>query len=280
MCETNFGFEDEVVEETEVFGGVSVPDINVIFLLDVSLSMEGERINKLNNAMVPCFQAVSEAAADEGVNAYIRAIKFSSDAELIIGTTEAGVSPEEAIVQFNNLTATGTTRTDLAISLAAKSLHSYYLGKRAYNPVVILVTDGGTNTSAIPDMEANIDVLKRALNSVPGVNEKVLRVALGVGEYRREQLEKFASVVTFEHDETEEQISAPMVFSIDSQEDFEKNFADMLKKITVVSISTSVATSTPNVGGTGVVSQPPVHIDPDEDKDILNMIFGIDGVSA
>ncbi len=197
--------------------GLTKQTLNVIFLLDCSYSMEGSRLGQLNNAMPGVLDTMKEIGEDEGVNVSLRVISFSDRPKWEYGSVEQGEDVNNIV--WNDLHPIGGTDTASAIYEACKSLKKSYLGARALHPVVILITDGGSNE---PDKTlAAIEELKKKLAGNTG-KEKVTRIAIGVEDYYEPELNAFASVGKIVHADGVENENVPLVFKIDKAEDLKK----------------------------------------------------------
>ena len=184
---------------------------NMIFLLDTSISMSGERIGQLNNAMQDMLNELHSLSIEMSTDAFVRIIEFNSDANWIIGDARNGVLALEAANSWKSLTASGSTNTASAIRKSLEALHTSYLGRRNRKPVVVLVTDGFSN-DANATLQAT-EELKKALSGDSG-KEKVYRVGIGVLGYNEAELVEFASVGKIVED-NEIKTGTPLVFKVD-----------------------------------------------------------------
>lgn len=170
--------------------GITTISTNVIFLLDTSSSMDEERIAQLNHAMRETLNALKEKGEKVEEDVFVRVIRFSTHAEWIMGDEEAGVLIDDAIKQWKDLAPGGLTNTAEAINECLKALQMKYFNYRSKKPVVVLVTDG----ESIDPTETRlaVDKLKTALSGNTG-KEKVIRIAIGIGDYNPDELNYFAS---------------------------------------------------------------------------------------
>ena len=168
---------------------IKLPKANVIFLLDVSGSMMGERINCLNEAMEKALSELKERSIKTGENIYVRVIKFSTYVEWVIGDEKNGVYIHD-IHSWKKLKAGGTTNTADAINECTKALKLEHMTIGDKKPVVILFTDGASLDSYATKLA--IDKLK----TVYGENfeKKIIRIAIGIDDYDKKELEYFASI--------------------------------------------------------------------------------------
>ena len=223
-------------------------EMSIIFILDNSGSMTiHNRIGQLNNALPEAIKAAEAAGLKYEINVQIRIIVFNSSPKWVIGTKEAGVSPQEAISQWTDLGVTGGTDTAAALRLAKEAMHTEYLGTTAYKPYVILITDGESNDYS--ETKKAIDELAGALRKKSDASVGVIeRIALGVEDANMTELEAFATKGTI-NDENGTRENAPLVFDIRDV----ATLSDVLKAIVVSSITSSVTTGTPGNGGGDVI---------------------------
>lgn len=217
--------------------GLTKEELNMIFLLDTSGSMTGERINQLNVAMSEALNALEAAAIKEEIQLTIRVIEFNNYADWIIGKAEEGIDISEVASEWKDLTAkaAGTNTAD-AIHKACESMHTKYLGTRNFHPIVILITDGDSNSPA--ETRAATKKLKTALKSDKNPEkEKVQCIAVGVIDANHDELVDFASIGNIEHADGSIEEDVPMVFHVDNVYEL----ANLLKGIAVSSIFSTIA---------------------------------------
>jgi uncharacterized protein YegL len=217
--------------------------LNIIFLLDTSGSMYGERINQLNHAMLDALNELNMVSLQAEADAYVRIIEFNSSVKWIMGDAQHGLKVEDAANAWKNLSANGGTDTAGAIEKSLDALHVKYLGERNRKPVVVLVTDGYSNDATA--MKNATDKLKKALSGSTG-KEKVYRIGIGVLDYNEEELNYFASRGNIVTDEGEKN-DVPLVFKVDKISDL----AQILNSVTVSSFH-SITQAGAGIGaGTG-----------------------------
>ncbi len=233
--------------------GITKESLNLIFLLDTSLSMSGARIGQLNHAIPEALQELKKVAIDEETDAFVRIIRFNSNPNWYMGNATQGVNINDAPAQWKNLTVEGGTDTAAAIRLCLSALHTKNLGTRNYLPVVVLVTDGESNIPA-ETMKAT-EELKKALTGGRG-KEKVQRIAVGVQDYNEAELNSFASLGTIDYGNGNVVENTPLVFKVDDVNDL----SAVLKNIAVSSLYSSANGGNDDDGG--------LIIDRSDDKDI------------
>lgn len=230
--------------------------LNLIFLLDTSGSMTGERINQLNIAMAEAVQVAEECAAEKEVDLFMRVVEFNSSAKWLFGDAQAGVSH----IDWMPLSAYGGTDTSGAIQLACQVMHRNILGTRNYRPVVILITDGESNEPN--ETLRAIDQLKSSLKSStnPG-KDKITRISIGVQEANQTELTSFASIGIVENEDGTIRENVPLVFNVDDI----GLLKGLLKGVTVSSICSSIgAGNGNNASDDGDIVINPYN-DPDDD---------------
>ena len=223
-------------------GIITANELNLILLVDNSYSMNGTRINQLNQAIPVLKDNLIEVADENDVDLKIRVIAFSDEAIWKVGTVEHG--EDIGSVVWNPLDVIGETVTATAIREASKALKKKYLGSHALRPVVVLITDGYC-TEEHSDYLAAIEEMKRCLSGNSG-KEKVTRVAIGVEDYKRDELVEFASEGLI-MDQMQ-----PLVFAVDEPERLSK----IINWVAVTSILSSI---------TGDGEDTPVFDEPDEE---------------
>jgi uncharacterized protein YegL len=208
--------------------GVTANCTNIIFLLDTSGSMYGERINQLNYGMSETLNVLVEESFKQETDVYIRVIEFNTNVKWVVGSESQGVAVEDVARSWQNLTANGGTDTASAIEESLKALRTQYTGLRNKKPIVILITDGDSNDRR--EMERATDKLKVAMSGGSG-KEKIVRIAIGVKDYNEGELNYFASKGTVK-DDTGEHENVPFVFGVDDAE----KIAEVIKNVTVSSL--------------------------------------------
>jgi uncharacterized protein YegL len=139
----------------------------VILLLDVSGSMDGYKIDALNQSVR---QMIASFADEESTKAeiHVSIITFGGAAELHIDMTPASQ------INWDDLVAEGNTPLGAALRIAKQLVEDKgRIPSRAYRPCVILVSDGQPNDQWKSEMDSFIR---------EGRSAKCDRWALGVGD--------------------------------------------------------------------------------------------------
>ncbi len=208
-------------------GIITKEELNLILLLDNSYSMYNGRITQLNNAIPILKNSLMKVADDECVDLKVRIIAFSDNPVWKVGSFERG--EDVASIVWKDLEVASGTSTPKAIREANRSLRKEYMGAHALRPVVILVTDGYCNPEEHADYLKAIEEMKKMLAGDTG-KEKVTRIAIGVEDYRRDELVEFASEGIISD------VQQPLVFEIDKATDLGK----VINWVTVTSMVSSI----------------------------------------
>lgn len=131
--------------------------MNLFFLIDVSGSMNGEKIAAVNDAMrniIPIVHDISSNNPDADIK--VSSLAFSNGSHWLNPEPVAA-----SCMQWHDLTADGMTELGKAcLELNSKLSHKHGFMKSAtgsYAPVVILLSDGGPTD----DFDAGLDQLKQ-----------------------------------------------------------------------------------------------------------------------
>lgn len=118
--------------------GISRNEWPIVFVVDTSGSMVGQRLSQLNIALQELNSMLESLAYQNEVQLSIRLIEFNTTARRLVGDLEADV--EHLDVYFSE--AVGLTNTAEALRLTRGVMTYRYLGPHSLKPVVILITDG------------------------------------------------------------------------------------------------------------------------------------------
>jgi uncharacterized protein YegL len=165
-------------------GGIARRPLHVLILADCSGSMKGEKIQALNFAIAQMMQQLA-AWEDEQERAQIlvRAIAFATEPRWHVGeplpVTHLRWAPLAVVTG-------GRTNMGPAFRMAASVLGKDQMPRRAFNPALLLVTDGMPT-----DDQAEFDAGLDALMSQPA-GRHALRMAVAIGrDARSEALTRF-----------------------------------------------------------------------------------------
>ena len=138
----------------------------VVLLLDVSTSMGGENINKLNAAVKEMISDFAAAEKNE-VEILVSIITFGADVLLHTPYTSA------KDIEWQDLQVSGATPMGTAFSMAKAMIEDKDVTpSRAYRPTIVLVSDGEPNDSWKQP-------LRQLVNE--GRSEKCDRMAMAIG---------------------------------------------------------------------------------------------------
>jgi uncharacterized protein YegL len=148
---------------------IAARPLEFIWLLDVSGSMEGAKIQSLNFAIREAIPEMQKVAS-ENVNAevFVRAITFSSYAQWHI-SQRTPVSQ----FQWTDVQADGTTALGDALHKVASVLDTSAMPPRGLPPVLVLISDG------YPTDDWNSGL--QALLSKPW-GKKAVKIAIAIGD--------------------------------------------------------------------------------------------------
>lgn len=188
---------------------ISRCELPIVFAVDTSGSMAGQRLSQLNIALQEINTILVSLANQSDVRLSIRLIEFNTTARWLVGNVESGV--DNLNVYFSE--ASGLTNTGEALKLAGRVMNRRYLSCRTLRPVVFLITDGVSI-----DPQATIEAIDDLRNAFGG-RDKILRVGLRIGDELITELKDFASVYG----------ESPAVFDVDDLGHITK--VGLLKKI-------------------------------------------------
>ena len=138
----------------------------VCLLLDVSLSMSGDKIENLNKAVKEMLVSFAEEEKME-TEIMVSIITFGSKVTMYLPPTKASQ------VHWEDLQADGMTPMGAALNMAKDLIEDKEkIPSRAYRPTIVLVSDGQPNDSWEKPLEDFID---------QGRSSKCDRMALAIG---------------------------------------------------------------------------------------------------
>ncbi len=154
---------------------------HIIWLVDCSDSMRGDKINRVNEIIKKAILKIKEMSERNSfIQFLIGAVKFSDTAEWC----KSEPVPVEQF-QWEDLTPGRGTAMGEALSLVADALKPEKIGKVALPPVLILLSDG----EPTDNFEGGLNKL---LSERWG--KKAIRIAIAIGEYaEKEYLKEFVS---------------------------------------------------------------------------------------
>lgn len=158
----------------EIKGTLAKKVLPIIYVIDTSGSMEGDRIAAVNEAMHECEEILREKSADNpDAEIKVGALKFSSGAQWV---TKSGLVSLEDFY-WNDVQAGGVTDLGAALKELDNKLsrNSFLVSETGFClPVIIFMSDGGPN-----------DDWKKALGQVNANNKwfnKARKVAIAIGD--------------------------------------------------------------------------------------------------
>jgi uncharacterized protein YegL len=165
-------------------GGIARRPLHVLLLADCSGSMTGEKMDALNFAIGQMMQHLAAWEEEqERAQILIRAIAFADEPRWHIGEPLP-----VAHLQWTDLTVVPRGRTYMApaFRMAASVLGKDHMPRRAFNPALLLITDGMPT-----DEDADFNVGLDALMS-QRAGRDALRMAVAIGrDARSEALTRF-----------------------------------------------------------------------------------------
>jgi len=165
-------------------GGIARRPLHVLVLADCSGSMKGEKIQALNFAIAQMMQHLASWEEDqERAQILVRAIAFATQPHWHVSEPLPVAS-----LRWNALTVIPGGRTNMgpAFRMAASVLGRDQMPRRAFNPALLLITDG-MPTDKQAEFDAGLDAL---MSQTAG--RDALRMAVAIGrDARSEALTRF-----------------------------------------------------------------------------------------
>jgi uncharacterized protein YegL len=165
-------------------GGIARRPLHVLILADCSGSMKGEKIQALNFAIAQMMQHLGDWEEEqERAQILVRVIAFASAPQWHI-SDPLPVVPLRWIPLA--VVPGGRTNMGPAFRMAASVLGKDQMPRRAFNPALLLITDG-MPTDRPEDFDAGLDALMSQM-----AGRDALRMAVAIGrDARSEALTRF-----------------------------------------------------------------------------------------
>jgi len=229
----------------EIKGKASSRVLHFFWLLDVSGSMAGKKIEMLNWAIREVIPSLEEIEDNERITIMMRVIAFDEEAWWHIGPD--AIPLNEFFDHWEDLKAGSYTNTAEAIEMLTNELDASKMGKRNVPPVCILISDGYC-TSGDDKYKSAID----KLDSIPW-GKKAVRLSIGIKDtnydYNKDELDMFVSPYLKDTENAVETLHAD-------------NPKKLLNYIKTASTTASVSASRSNSSADGkLLDSKPVHID-------------------
>ena len=142
-------------------------DLHLFFLIDASDSMSyGGKVETLNNAIREAIPHIREIAREAEGSIKVHALSFSTGARWIVKNVDV------RDFTWDNITTKGVTDMGRGFEILAEKLSSDFQGKRGYQPVMILLSDG----LPTDDYEAGLKKLKETK-----WGSKAIRISIAIG---------------------------------------------------------------------------------------------------
>lgn len=171
----------------EIKGEASNRTLHFFWLLDISSSMSGKKIQTLNWAIKEVIPALEDIENNERIKIMMRAIIFGDRAKWHIGPD--AIPLNEFLNKWKDLEAYGLTNTAEAIELLIDELDIEKMGGRNVPPVCILISDGYCTSES-----GRFNKAINKLNSIPW-GKKAVRLSIGIADnnssYNKDELDMF-----------------------------------------------------------------------------------------
>jgi uncharacterized protein YegL len=145
--------------------------LDIIYVIDISGSMEGEKILSVNRAMHELeTELLSEAQRNPSASVNITVVTFGNDVAQIHGNRKVPIED----YSYSDITyVNGSTPFDKACNVLCDLLSEQHMDNKSYTPVVVLLSDGE------PSYEYK-EALNQFLNSKWGA--KAIKYAIACGK--------------------------------------------------------------------------------------------------
>lgn len=171
--------------EKEIFDGIRKQELNLLFVIDNSGSMAGERIGAVNNAIRDVLTIMPEIQDDTSdAEIKISALTFSADANWVYGEPKAVDEFKWVDIGVDGGTDYSRCFDSLAKFLCKKENGGKMPDIGGVAPIIIFMSDGMPTS---PDWEQRLDALKRK-----GWFKVALKYALAIGADTQEALDVLA----------------------------------------------------------------------------------------
>lgn len=161
--------------------------LHIFFIVDKSTSMNGIKMNAINQGIPAALHAVERSMKQHPeVEVLVHVLAFGTDLEWVV--PKEGV-PIHQVVWYD-IVAKGKTKTGEAINCLCDALSTENVGIRGYPPVCILMSDGYQS-----DSKLIYDSAIERLNEIPW-GRKAVRLVIGIGssdDYDEESLSQFGN---------------------------------------------------------------------------------------
>lgn len=147
------------MEDRRLGDGIAKQELNLVFIIDNSESMEGEKIGAVNNAIRDVMSIMLEIQEDTAdANIKISALTFSYDAKWVFSDPL-----EVGDFKCKDIKVDGGTNLSAAYDKLSKSLRKKSNGGKMPDlggvaPILILMTDGYQTSY---DLEKHLDELRK-----------------------------------------------------------------------------------------------------------------------
>jgi uncharacterized protein YegL len=160
--------------------------LHFIWILDCSGSMQGEKIQALNNAVSVSIKPMQDVARENpNAHMFVRVLKFSDGAQWHVSQ-----STDVENFQWSDLSASGVTDMGRALNMVAEALKEENMPPRGLPPVLVLVSDGQptddfkTGLKSLMDQPWGMKAVRVAIAIGRDCNSSVLQEFIGHSELK------------------------------------------------------------------------------------------------